>query len=46
MQGMGPTAKQDVEGHREGLQVETPAGPLGQAVLERQGNGAGAGLPE
>ena len=26
---------------REGLQVETPAGPLGQAVLEGQGDGGG-----
>ena len=27
MQGMGPAAGEDMEGHREGLQAEAPAGP-------------------
>ena len=42
---MGPAAGQDVEVLREGLWVETPAAPPGQAALERQVNGGDAGLP-
>ena len=46
VQGMVSTVGQDAEGHWEGLQVETPAGPLGQATVEGWDNGGGVGIPK
>ena len=34
-----------MEGDREGVRVEAPKGPLGQAPVEGKGNGSSFGLP-
>ena len=39
MLGLTPADMAVVEGHKEGLRVETPKGPLGQVALEGDGHG-------
>ena len=39
-QGLGAPDQEAVEGHMEGPRVETPQGPLGQAVMEGKVHGA------
>ena len=45
VQGVGASDQEAVEGHREGQRVETPQGPLGQVVVEREVHGGGVGVP-
>lgn len=40
----GPSGKDGVERHRKGLWVETPAGPIGQSHVRREGGRGGPAL--
>ena len=45
VQGLAPPDHEAMEGHREGVRVESPKGPLSQVALEEEGHGGGVKVP-